>query len=602
MAGTRTPEEWRREIVKAYLYRKEFGDDEQWAYNREMYRNHFQPIPNLPAGVKQYDYNLIRGFASTIIPSSYFRNPYINITPTYKVDVGPTDSLIRMVRARIWEAIDNWMVKELKLKRTMRKAMLDHYLTGIGIIKSGYDGQFGFLPDNLNIDGNTGDNERKDGKGYVEYDNRVHPGMPWNLRVMPDYILLPFGCTEFESAEWVDHVILRKLADLKQDNRYVNVKDIKGTHTDLLVPNGPNKAYLQKLIGAENEEWVEIHEIHSANDKKVQCIIPSGNENKYIREPQEDPLQIEGLPFSPIVVMDDPEYVWNTADASVVKSQQLEMIEARTQTMLIRRVCLLKFLYKENAISDTELQKFLTGDIGVGIKVTAGTGPIGDAIQMLQPHIPGDLMAWVEGVRGDAREILGLGRNQLGDMDNSSRRSATEAGIVEGANQMRMDARRDAAADCLVDIIRKDNQMIAEFWSGNKVAEVVGVDGMKYWVTFQPKEIVGEFDIDVDIENAPFVTKQGKKMELGQLIGMFANNPSANVDSLLRGLLREYNWTDAMAVLPRAPEMQDKTMSLQQFQGQQSGLLNNSQQLLGRRKTAANMIKGKQQMENVVNA
>src|SRR5690606_15404001 len=121
-------------------------------------------------------------------------------------------------------------------------------------------------------------------------------------------------------------------------------------------------------------------------------------------------------------------------------------------------------LYKDGMIDENELQKLLWGDIdavGIGIKVN---GEPSQAIMALQPHIPADLVMATNETRMDMREITGFSRNQLGEYDKSTRRTATEAAIVEQAASIRVDERRDVLADVLVDIVKAINETIFDYW------------------------------------------------------------------------------------------------------------------------------------------
>jgi hypothetical protein len=82
-------------------------------------------------------------------------------------------------------------------------------------------------------------------------------------------------------------------------------------------------------------------------------------------------------------------------------------------------------------------------------------------------------------------------------------------------------------------------------------------------------------------------SKQIKKREIIELITAIGNNPRANIDYLMRLLLREYDWIDAMQVLPEAQETMQQPMSQGQFQQQQQQMLQNPKQMQERAKANA---------------
>jgi hypothetical protein len=162
--------------------------------------------------------------------------------------------------------------------------------------------------------------------------------------------------------------------------------------------------------------------------------------------------------------------------------------------------------------------------------------------------------------------------------------------IVQAGSDLRMDERRDAVADCLVKMMRKINQIIFERWTQEKVAQVVGYDGARYWVVYKGSENRNEYSLRVDVESMTPKTKMLKKREIVELIQALAKNPRANIDYLMRLLLREYEWVDAMKVLPEANETMQQPMQQQQFMQQQQALLNNRPELQKRAGENAEMV------------
>jgi len=297
---------------------------------------------------------------------------------------------------------------------------------------------------------------------------------------------------------------------------------------------------------------------------------------KYLRTPEDDVLQIEGLPYVDIAYNEDVEYYWGPSDCKIIEPQQLEVNEARTQAMKHRRIALVKFLVDSNLIDPVEVDKMLSENVGPVVRVK---GRPADSVTTLQPHIPPDLVQWVEQIRMDVRETLGFGRHQMGDL-STGRRTATETSAVQMAHEIRIDERRDMVGDALGGIVRKVNQVIFSRWDEQHITQVVGYDGAKYWVKYNKEAIAGEYNIKVDVESLNPSTKAVKKRDLIELIGALAKHPQANINYLLKQLVRQYDWIDAMAVLPEAKETANgQPMGVDQYAQQQQGLLNNPSQL-----------------------
>ncbi|KKL21930.1 hypothetical protein LCGC14_2440530, partial [marine sediment metagenome] len=179
----------------------------------------------------------------------------------------------------------------------------------------------------------------------VEYNTNVKPGMPWGVRIMPDFFIVPFGVRTLEDCPWVDHVIIKSLADVKNDPKYKNTRELEGTHTEMVTKD--NNAEFYKEMGKDND-LVEIHEIRDFKRKEIKSLVPGYDE--WIRPPQEDIMQVEGLPYVDFTFNEDTEYYWGASDVQIIEPQQLEVNEARTQAMLHRRIALVKFLIEENGL------------------------------------------------------------------------------------------------------------------------------------------------------------------------------------------------------------------------------------------------------------
>ena len=235
--------------------------------------------------------------------------------------------------------------------------------------------------------------------------------------------------------------------------------------------------------------------------------------------------------------------------------------------MYHRRIALLKFLFEKGSIKSTEIDKFLSSSVGIGVEIE---GKVKDSVETLQPHIPQDLHMWAESVRNDARELLGVGRPQAGASERSSRRTAREIDVTQMGFDTRLDERRDRIADALTTTMRKVNQIIFTFWKAPRVVQ----DGAIYWVQFTAEAVRVEYNLQVDIESMTPTTKAMRRRDLVQLVQSLAKYPGANLDYLIRSLLSEFPYIDAMKVLPQAPEsMGGQAMPMDKFAQTQQRLL-----------------------------
>ena len=584
MAKTKgpTPDQWGDLITQAELYQQKAGNSKAWGEYRDFYRGDF---PEWVTGMASLPLNITFAQARSAIPKVYFRNPYINVSP--RVIGTQANDPIADIRARMVEGVDNMLVQEMGLKRTMKSGALSCFLCGKAVWKVGFDSQYGYNPSDSFIEfGATQGEEEEDvsqrnKKGdRIEYDSRVKSNMPWVRLIDLDQFLVPYGSKEMEDMAWADHIIVRPTQDLADDTKYTGVKGMSGTHLDRLLRNSNKGALLTEM-----ERHLDLTEIHEIRDRKRERLIAivTKDGNQVVRDVH-DPFQIEGLPFVAMHWNEDPEYFWCPSDAKIIEPQQLEINEVNTQAMLHRKIALLKILYDNNILDLDDINNLESSEVGIAVGID---GPVDESkIRILQPHIPPDLVIWKNQVLSDVRLLLGQAKQEQGE-EGSVRKSSFESQAIHAGSEIRMDEKRDAMADALGEIMRKVNQMIFKFWSVDRVAQVVGIDGARYWVNYNKESIRGEYNLKVDVESMTPHTKALKRKELIQLIQALAQNPRANIDYLLRQLMREFDWLDVMKVLP---EGNPNVMSANEFTGQQQGMMNNPAKLKASAGNTANAL------------
>ncbi len=588
----KTTTDWLKAIDLGIEYKKIYGKSQRWSRYKDYYRGDFPGHKDPYGNMTGLYFNLTYAMARTIVPNVYFRNPYLNISPRIGPLGGGEEKQGKEVFASIVESTLNWLMVEMNVKRAYKRAASDTFFCGRGMLKVGYDGAGRTaqriidldLPANIEEELNRNDEK-------LTLDINAREGMPWLRRIAPETVIVPFGTEELMDAEWIDHIILKPTELVKRDPLYKNTRGMQGSHllTSRIMESSMRTQFFNKLT--QEHELTEIHEIRDRRRNEIIAIIfeskvhnnPIGH--RVIRGPKDDPMQIEGLNYSSLCFNDDPDYFWCVPCAAHLEPQQLDINETLTQAMYHKRIALLKILYKKGALDDGELRKLLSGEVGVGVEVK-GSGPMKDLILPMTTNIPADLVGWMEMTRMHMREIIGIGRQDTGEV-SPGRKTATEVNIAHGAKELRMDEKRDAMADLIEDSMRKVLQVVFKMWTDEKVMQVVGVDGARYWVKFKPSDLKAEYDFKVDVESLTPQTKQVKRGQLIQLIQALGNNPSANINYLLRELLRSFEWIDAMKVLPEAQEGQ---MNLQQFQQQQGDLKKNPNMLAQRAKQNANLL------------
>lgn len=506
--GERSIEWWKQEIRNGLEYQRIYGRPEDWRRFRAYYRHQWKKGTSMPV-------NMIFSIVRAMIPQVYFRNPKVYVTaliPGYEM------------HAKVVEAIDNLLLQEMDVKRQMKRIALDAAITGSAVGWSGYDSEYGW--DSSKMNPMTGDSTmtQYDSKGYkIEYNCYINPGMPWFQRADLESTIFPWGTLDPKNAEWVAMRVMRPLRDVMADPKYKNKMGLRGSGKTNLFTNTEDEALYNRLH--TQTEWVELWQIRDL--KTQQLIVINLDHSQFLRE-SHDEMQIEGAPMHWFTFNEDPTYPWGIPDARIIEPQQLEINEARKLAMYHRRLSVAKFLYRKGAMTKGELEKLLDEDVGaaVGIDVEPGTS-IADVVKEFSASVPRDLYEFAEICRNDIRELTGFSRNQMGQLD-SSRTTATEARIVQGAHEIRIDERRDQMADYLGGVVRGANQTVFKFWTTERVVQIVGPNGLPGWIKYNGDQLKSEYSHRIDPNNGSPTTGETRKADAFQLLqtwGAISQNP-----------------------------------------------------------------------------
>jgi len=494
-------------VLNGLRFQRKYAKSDLWQQYKSYYRHEY-PDGTLPV-------NLVFSILRSIVPQIYFRDPSVVVTPT-------KPGLEYQLHARLVQDLDKWMLRETGVKYQIKKMINDSFLCGLASAFVGYDSEYGFsIPKTIGGEGQASLTQFNKQGNRIEYNNLVSPGMPWFLRARPEDVVYPWGCESSVNAEWVAMRVFRPLADIKADPKYKNTSDLKGSYTQRRTQ--PEGGIRDEWADGEfkDHEWVELWQLRDAKTKEIVCFTMDHDE--FLRK-EEDLMQVDGIPVETLAFNPDPDFIYGIPDARIIEPQLLELNEIRTQAMKHRRIDILKFLYRRSAITPEQLNKLLSEDVQAGIEVNSDE-PITQAIMQLQPGasaILADLERMGETIRGDIRETVGFSRSSTGEYQGKTHISAKETEVVNWANQIRVDERRDMVADLLQNVIRRYNQMIFTYWKDPIVRSVVGPDGARYWIKFSPADIKAEYTFKVDPTNALPVDQRTKRQEATEMFQAWA--------------------------------------------------------------------------------
>ena len=513
---------WNDEMRAGKEYKKKHAQPEKWSTYKDYYRGNWRDPNQIPV-------NKTFSFGRTMIPRTYFRAPVVSVTPTHPKYVW---------HARIVEAIDNYLIRELSLKKTLKRSILDAFYAGVGPIKLGFDSEFGYdrrvaaLPGGGTVTGTSTKQERT----RIEYRANIKAGMPWAVAVSPLDVITPWGLRDPEELPWIAHEYIRPLKDVQADAKYI--PEARGKVKGGFVRDADDPRFNPLFPENVPQDLCLLKEVRDWKYGRILVIC----EDQLLLE-AEDELQIENLPWEFIIFNDDPDHFWGVSDVKMVEPQQLELNQIRTQAMKHRRISMLKLLVRKGLIKEEQINKLLSEDIEL-LEVEDQDAGMSQVVFQLQNHVPPELWQEAQEVLNDYREIVGFSRNEAGEFKGGTPPSAHEIVAVQQASEIRTDERRDVVADVLVNIIRRWNQFIFKFWDSKRVSKVVGPDGAQYWIEYTGEELAAEYNLTVDAESGQPITR-ALRMQLAEKMYL-ANRMDPFFDPIkLREMyIKSQSWID----------------------------------------------------------
>ena len=550
------PAEWFEELNRGRDFRRRFGIEETWAEIEAMFYN-VDPSNNNSGP------NIIMSMGDSLM--SLLSVP----VPQFLVGARRQE---HVRAARVLESLDNGLVKDLELQDEIDTAILHTFLWGRGILKIGYDSEWGWNPKFDFGRRKTGElgltmTQFDDAGRRIEFED-VRPGMPWVRSCLPHDIIVPYGTRDLRSAEWIAHRVVRHVDDIKADTKYsgkkslqpvMSMEDFVKSYTtapkSYRAGEGLGTSNVSRADRGQKEEYCELYEIHDRRTGRV-LVVATGHKRFLRNEP--DMLQLDGLPFVEVGFIPGARAFWTTPDAHYLRHSHAELADVSIQSTKQRRLSTLKWLYDSMAIDDDELEKAISANVGPAVRVTSGM--LEAAVKPFTAN-NNNQMLYMDAayIRGNAREITGLSRNQMGEYDPKSRISATETAAVQSGSSQRSGRRSRKVGIIYERIMRKVNAIVFKYWKTPRWIEVVGETGLREWVQYKGPELAGDYTYDVFFSpiNVPSLTaRQQRGMQLYSVLAQ-RKDPSL-VDQFLNEAFNDPELREVFqnaGVSPQVPGM-----------------------------------------------
>ena len=528
---------WARQIKAGERYRDIKTRRSKWDTYKRFYRNHFKP------GI--FTKNVFFTMRRSMVPRTYFRNPSVSVVPA-------KPGAENLAFARVMERVFNSLMVSMNIKEQLRKIVDVAFDTGTGVGKLG----FGTTLDPTPTPGGTESPIDEDGRRF-EYRMGIEDNMPWFMSIPTSDFVLPQDCYDQASAWYQAHWILVFKDDIISDPRFNKIDWHKRVK-----PLSSFDPVIYGYQGMPSRDMIRLLEIRDRRNQSVMLLAPDDSNDVLFYD--EDELQTTySSPWYLYTPNPDPDVVWGVSDASILHQYQEQLNEIKTKMHWHMRRSLVKLLSEANTITETEADKLLSEDVSAVVQVADVNN-----IKIIETdHIPEALFRMEEEVMKDIRDTMGFNRNALGEYQARSHGpTATETRAVERALNLRMDERRDAMSDIVMNILQDIQTIIFRHWGKEQVIRVLDNQGYAYWVAFTGKMLKeGQYEIKINPDSSIPETKEMREQRAFAYYDRLKENPLINNYNLTKYFLGELPGASLEELLLAQPTVTNQPLSIGQF-------------------------------------
>ncbi len=436
---------------------------------RDYYEgNHFPELTDKSnLVVINYTYSILKA----ILPQIYFQDPYIYLR-SKKQEFAEKQQLAEDALNDVWRAI--------KVKRQIKRIILDMLVMGFGVGKLGY----------------WFETEKAESletqAGFTEF---VKEEYPYFLRQSPFDVVFDFEAKSFDEIRWIAARYYVPLDELK-DKYGDKAKGVKGNYyagediaKKYFVDNTQFKEYSDSDL-----KRVEVWEIEDLVDRQI--IVTTDENKEEFLDTFPNPYKEIQSNYKLLFVNEIPDKLYPLSDIANLRDINLWMDKVNSLLMQHILKSQRKIIVKDDSFaSEEEKAKFLSGD-DMQV-VISGTDDVNKAVAIIPASIISpDFYSNNEVCKDHLNNVSGVGANQRGVSDNVERRTAYEAGIMDRNSQLRNSERLDAITDYCISVAGDLLKIMQQY--GSKSTEFYN-ENTGIYQSWKKEDIAGDYNVKIEI-------------------------------------------------------------------------------------------------------
>ena len=505
--------------------KKKDAFDERAKRMRQMFRgDHFPDAPEGDFIVINYCYAILKA----ILPQIYFQDPYLF------VDAGDGETKSEATEAA--EAVLNHFWYKMKVKRQIKKIVLDALIYGFGLGKIGY---------------NTETTAAKLESG-ADYTEMIKNEYPYFKRTSPISIVFDTDPNSIDDIKWLAINYFPRVDDAKEN--YKNVEGISGDYYNVSSSFVDEKKYNTSI---QNDiKRLSVWEIQDLVSGKILAV--TNGADKFIKN-IDNPYKLDGFNYKFLYLNEVPDEIYPLSDLEQIKDIVLELDKTETQ-LLNHRAKGQRKIVSEIGIwaSPEDKENFFNNEDMQNAEVKQG---MLDRIQMFDSStIDAELYNIQTELKDNLNNISANGANQRA-VESSTQKTATEANIIDRNANLRNSERVDNVADFVVDVGETLIKVLQQFMSKKVSVKYAGG-----WKEFTKDNIKGNLNVRINVGDVikPNTDQDRARMSqvLAETIGAMDERgmPIVNRRNIIEMYYKKYGFTksdiDKLMTPAQPPEPQ----------------------------------------------
>ena len=557
--------------------------------------------PNGPYRTATID-NMVFSNISTIKPSINLRRPKVLVSPKKRPHKLPDGTLFNTIAsASMLRLLLDSHYQELRTKEQTDKCLVDALIGHWGLMEFGY----------------TFKTEKVKDKTLLEVHELIKEDSifavrrsPMDLRVDPkakDHNL--------RDADWIALRWARSLYDVQHDAKFKNTSDLIANHR---IDVDPTSESIASEMNSTEEPVADGGTPNDLNlvvgwriwDKKHGKVIDIVETHDKVLQEGPWPLDFGGgFPIETLWFNYNPDELLPISDVDTYIAAQDELNRINSMKLdHIRRISKRAYIAQDGTFTNEEIEKLQTGPDG--IVMLSNKSPIGALEPIKDVNIAQDIYIVGSTVKSSIRQTAGVSGFEAGESKNFD--TATEPSLINEGVKSRRSERSVIIEDFHARIVNKMAVMLQQTLSKrelnlnkeqfdfasqtvpnaldrqqvdvNQVQQFTGVPHkvvgrvgdqaqvLLPWLTVDKKQIVGEYNFDIEVGSTQLDTEDKKKAEAILLYNTLQANPIVNPFVGTKKLLDAFQVPEAEELLkPQQQVQQERQQAVQTaVQGEQA--------------------------------